>query len=291
MIELYLTYLKIEKGLSSNTIASYQTDIIKFAHFLERNNLAQDVTRITNIHISKFLTEVSSDGLSTTSIARMISSLRRLFIFAVSENLIPSNPTEATITPKIARKLPSVLTVEEVEKLINSPERKTPKGIRDSAILYLLYATGMRASELINIRCNQFNPSTQTVSPMGKGGKRRIIPVSREAIERVEKYLREVRPLWAKRSDHLFITVRGGKMTRQGLWKLIKTYALKSGIKKKLSPHTLRHSFASHMVERGADLRAIQSMLGHSDISTTQIYTHLTIHRLKEVIENFHPRG
>ncbi len=292
LIDRFLTYLTAVKGLSKNTLESYGRDILKFAVFLEEKNIT-GIERVGYNHILDFLTYLKEMGLRPKSISRALISIRQFFKFLLTEGFIDSDPAFFIRTPKIKRVLPEVLSIEDVEKLLSSPEESSPEGIRDKCMLEVLYATGIRVSELVELRLNDVNFELGYIIAYGKGSKERIVPIGDKAKNKLKEYLDTSRPklLKSRTSVNLFVTRLGKKMTRQGFWKIVKTYSKKSGITKKISPHTLRHSFATHLLERGADLRAIQIMLGHSDISTTQIYTHIERGRLKEVHKKYHPRS
>ncbi len=292
LIDSFLTYLTAVKGLSKNTLESYGRDILKLAVFLE----GKDITRIDQVgykHILDFLTYLKEQGLNTRSTSRTLISVRQFFKFLLTEKFIESDPTFLIRTPKIKMGLPETLSLEDVEKLLSSPDESSPEGIRDKSMLEVLYATGIRVSELVELGLNDVNFELGYIIAYGKGSKQRIVPIGEKAKIKLREYLDTSRPrlLKSRTSPHLFVTRLGRKMTRQGFWKIIKAYSRKSGLTKKISPHTLRHSFATHLLERGADLRAIQVMLGHSDISTTQIYTHIERERLKEVHKKYHPRS
>jgi integrase/recombinase XerD len=235
---------------------------------------------------------LSEKGLSDRSQARHISSLRVFFKFLAHERWIHSNPMGQMESPKTAQKLPHFLSEEEVEALLQAPDTKTPRGLRDQAMIELLYATGLRVTELLGLKTHEVDLTVGYVRTIGKGKKERIVPVGARALEAIKRYISEVRPLLnaGKRSEYLFLNRNGHALTRQWFWQAIKAYALKAGILKKMSPHVVRHSFATHLLNRGADLRSLQMMLGHADISTTQIYTHLTMDRLKEIHRRYHPR-
>ena len=284
----FLNYISVEKGLSKNTVESYERDIKKFNCFFRDKGLSD----ITKKEIIQFLSHLNSNGLSPTTISRNIVSLRSFYRFLVSEKEIASDPTENLESPKKWNRLPKTLTYDEVDRLINHNKGNDPSGIRDDAMIELLYACGLRVSELISLKMNNINLDTGFLITIGKGKKERIVPVGEVALNKIRRYLFSGRAalLKDKRSDYLFITWSGRPMTRQGFWKLIKKYAKEAGIKKAFSPHTLRHSFATHLLDHGADLRAVQMMLGHSDISTTQIYTHVSRERLKKVHKEYHPR-
>ncbi|MEM7008574.1 MAG: site-specific tyrosine recombinase XerD, partial [Thermodesulfobacteriota bacterium] len=240
-----------------------------------------------------FLSEFKKQGFSDTTTVRTIVSIKQFFKYLLLEKIIKEDPTSQIQTPKMKKSIPGVISLEDVEIILASPDESTPEGIRDLAMLEVLYATGIRVSELIGLKLNDVNFEMGFVIVYGKGSKERIVPIGEKAQEKLKIYMENSRPVLLKGKDakELFVTRRGKGMSRQGFWKLIKNYALKSGITKDISPHTLRHSFATHLLERGADLRTIQIMLGHSDISTTQIYTHVESERLKEIHKKYHPRS
>ena len=292
LLDSFLSYLAVEKGLSKNTLESYGRDVRKFVLYLDKNKIktVQDITYGT---ILDFLSDFKKQGFSDTTTVRNIVSIKQFFKYLLVEKIIKENPTSQIRTPRMKKSIPGVITLQEVERVLASPDESTPEGIRDTAMLEVLYATGIRASELIGLKLNDVNFEMGFVIVYGKGSKERIVPMGEKALEKLKPYMESSRPalLKTKESKALFVTRRGKGMTRQGFWKLIKTHAINSGIAKNISPHTLRHSFATHLLERGADLRSIQIMLGHSDISTTQIYTHVESERLKEIHKKYHPRS
>jgi len=292
LLDQFLNHLSIEAGLSSNTIESYRRDLERYIKFLQETKI-DSVDKITEEHITNFIVQLSRKGLAANSIARKLSSIRRLHKFLVTEGYSGFNPAGTLESPRLWRKLPMVLNVTEIEKLLNQPTQDNPLGLRDRAILEFLYATGVRISELINAKRKDILPEVELVRVIGKGQKERIIPIGKKSLKWVEKYLQESRPSLAKQNseDFLFLNKRGRYFSRMGLWKILRQYVNKSGIKKKVSPHTIRHSFATHLLEGGADLRAVQEMLGHADISTTQIYTHLDREYLKQEHRHYHPRS
>jgi len=292
LLDSFLAYLTIEKGLSKNTLESYGRDVRKFVLFLEENKISS-VQEIKYENILDFLSHFKKQGFSDTTTVRTIVSIKQFFKYLLLEKIINADPTSQIHTPKMKKSIPGVISLEDVEKVLASPNESTPEGIRDLAMLEVLYATGIRVSELIGLMLNDVNFEMGFVIVYGKGSKERIVPIGEQAQVKLKTYMELSRPLLLKQreSKELFVTRRGKGMTRQGFWKLIKTYALKSNITKPISPHTLRHSFATHLLERGADLRTIQIMLGHSDISTTQIYTHVENERLKEIHKKYHPRS
>ncbi len=292
MLDRFLHYLTVEKGLADNSISAYHHDLSRFLDYLEKKGM-QDVSAVDKLHLRTFLVRLRQEGLSARTVARNQVSLRVFFRFLVLEGLLQANPAEELDSPKTAKTLPQILTPEEVERLLEQPDPAKPLGIRDRAMLELLYATGMRVSELVRLPLTQLNLEGGYVVVYGKGSKERIVPLGSEAIKRVTRYLTAVREHLLKGRDNplLFLGRSGRGMSRQRFWKSIKLYGRKAGIRKRMTPHLLRHSFASHLLEGGADLRSVQMMLGHVDISTTQIYTHVTGERLKKVHKKFHPRG
>jgi len=292
LLDQFLNHLSLEAGLSSNTIDSYRRDLKGYLQFLEEGKVGS-VDLVSGREIAAFIQRLSEKGLMAASIARKLTSIRRFHRFLVSEGLAASDPTGVLESPKLWRKLPSVLTVGEIEKLLEQPKGKDLLAVRDKAILEFLYATGVRISELISLKRKNVLPEVELVRVMGKGEKERIVPIGREALRAAEVYLRESRPQLAKEhsEDVLFLNRNGLPFSRQGLWKMLRKYVLQAGIAKRVSPHTIRHSFATHLLEGGADLRAVQEMLGHADISTTQIYTHLDREYLKQEHLDHHPRS
>ena len=285
----FLHHLRVEKGLARNSVESYARDLIAFFSYLEKKALSP--LRATQADLMDFVSHLAG-RLSVRSIARNISALRVFYRFLVSEGQIETNPARLLSAPKLPRRLPGVLSRSEVERLLMQPDASTGRGERDRAMLELLYATGLRVSELTLLKIPNVNMEAGFVRTVGKGSKERIVPVGAKALEALKSYLENGRPSLLKRrsSSYLFIGPRGKALTRQGFWKIIKRYGRQAGIRKELTPHSLRHSFASHLLECGADLRSVQIMLGHSDISTTQIYTHVTRERLKEIHQKYHPR-
>jgi integrase/recombinase XerD len=288
-VDAYLMNLRVERGLSDNTLEAYARDLARFvSHLADRGVGLEEVDAA---HVTGFLISLGEGGLRARSQARAMSAVRGLFKYLARERRIRKDPTENVSLPHLTPRLPRLLSLEEVDELLEAPDETRPRGIRDAAMLHLLYATGLRVSELVTLRYSEVNMDALTVMPTGKGNKKRIVPMGEEAHDRLARYLAEVRPGWARRTDVLFVTSRGKGMTRQGFWKLLRRYALQVGVRKLPSPHWLRHSFATHMIENGADLRSVQAMLGHADISTTQVYTHLSRKHLREVVEKYHPRG
>jgi integrase/recombinase XerD len=292
LIDQYLNYLLIEKGLSSTTLESYSRDITRFQIFLRQNAVARLSEHDTPL-ILKHLIALRNAGLGARSRARHLVSIRGLYRFAVREKLLKHDPARLVDLPKTSLKLPDVLSVEEVTRLLEAPNTDKPLGMRDRAMLELLYAAGLRVSELINLKLQDVNLEAGFVRVLGKGSKERIVPFGSIANGKVATYLNESRKILLKNrvSPYLFVARAAQPITRQGFWKRLRRYALQVNFNKKVTPHSLRHSFASHLLEGGADLRAVQVMLGHVDISTTQIYTHVARQQLKKVHERFHPRG
>lgn len=288
--ELFLHYLAAEKRLALNTILSYQADLIAFFSFLSTEKKSAE---ITVEQLRCYLVFCRQKSISRRSISRKISTLRSFFRFLMTEKVISEDPTARLDLPKPGRSLPKVLCCAEVNKLLDDPQQRTPLFLRNSAMVHLLYATGMRVSELVNLPIASLNLTGSHVRVLGKGSKERLIPFGEKAAGKIRDYLQNGRPklLKGKISDALFITSRGKAMSRLRFWQIIKERGIQAGISKKISPHVLRHSFATHLLEHGADLRSVQMMLGHSDIATTQIYTHVDISRLKTLHQRFHPRG
>lgn len=289
IIETFLNALWLEFGLSENTLAAYGSDLNQFDKWL-KNLTLEDVAEAD---ISLFLLYRQKQGQSSRSAARMLSSLRRFYSYLLRENRLSVDPTSLIDAPHIGRSLPGSLSESEVEQLLQAPETVHALGFRDRTMLELVYAAGLRVSELVGITFQQINLRQGCVRIIGKGDKERLVPIGEEATSWLERYLSGARQdiLGSRQSDYLFVTARGSCMTRQAFWHIIKRYAKLAGIDKDLSPHTLRHAFATHLLNHGADLRVVQLLLGHSDLSTTQIYTHIAQHRLKEIHSKFHPRG
>lgn len=290
----YLHFLQVERQLSTNTLSSYRRDLESYIEHIHNVQAVQSLKAIERSHILIHLEALRGEGISARTIARHISSIRSFHQFLLREKLTDTDPTVHLEMPQIEQRLPKVLSIEEIERLISAPNREKPQGIRDIAMLELLYGTGMRISELIGLNLDDVHLTMGFVRVFGKGGKERIVPLGKSAIHTLDQYLQNARfKLQGKypKTDAFFINQRGKRLTRQGCWKLLKEHAKNAHIEKEITPHTLRHSFATHLIENGADLRAVQEMLGHADISTTQIYTHISKTRLSEVYKQFHPRA
>ncbi|MFF5993550.1 site-specific tyrosine recombinase XerD [Lysinibacillus sp. KU-BSD001] len=293
-IEDYIHFIRVERQLSNNTLASYRRDLVAYAQHLQEVQQVKSFNEVTRAHILLHLQNLRTEGKTARTVARHISSIRSFHQFLLREKVTTTDPTVHLEMPQLEQKLPKVLSIEEIDALISAPDRSKPQGIRDVAMLELLYASGMRISELIELNLEDIHLTMGFVRVFGKGGKERIIPLGRGALHAVSKYLERARyELQGNypKTDALFINRRGKRLTRQGCWKLLKQHAQAAHIQKELTPHVLRHSFATHLIENGADLRAVQEMLGHADISTTQIYTHVSKTRLSEVYKQFHPRA
>ncbi len=292
MLDRFLHYLTVERGYSDNTIEAYHHDLSRFMQYLEQKGIS-DISRVDRMDLRAFLLSLRQRGLSTRTIARNQVALRTFFRFLILEGVLEINPSEELESPKTVQALPEILTSREVEELLEQPDVTTPLGIRDRAMLEMLYATGMRVSELVGFPMNQVHLEAGYALIYGKGSKERAVPLGSEAVRWIDRYLQSVRSslTGGRESACLFVGRTGRGMSRQRFWKSLKDYGRKAGIRKRMTPHLLRHSFASHLLERGADLRSVQMMLGHVDISTTQIYTHVTGERLKKVHKKFHPRG
>ncbi|MEK3934794.1 site-specific tyrosine recombinase XerD [Sporosarcina sp. FSL W7-1349] len=292
-LEDYIHFLQVERQLSSNTISSYRRDLTDYIQSMEDAG-HPSINKVDRTAIIGHLQRLKMEGKSARTISRHISSIRSFHQFLLRDQVTDQDPTVHLELPKIEQKLPRVLSIDEIDRLIQAPDAATLQGKRDVALLELLYGTGMRVSELIGLDMQDIHLSMGFVRVFGKGGKERIIPLGRSAIQAVQCYVEEVRPRFTEKQrnvEALFVNMQGSRLTRQGCWKILKGHAQKAGIQKELTPHILRHSFATHLIENGADLRAVQEMLGHADISTTQIYTHVSKSRLKEVYVKFHPRA
>lgn len=293
-IEDYIHFIRVERQLSANTLASYRRDLESYAQHLQDVQQLKDYNEVHREHILLHLENLRAEGKTARTVARHISSIRSFHQFLLREKVTTTDPTVHLEMPQVEQKLPKVLSIEEIDALIAAPDRSKPQGVRDTAMLELLYASGMRISELTELNIEDIHLTMGFVRVFGKGRKERIVPLGRGALNALSNYLERARyELQGKypKTDALFISHRGKRLTRQGCWKIIKTHAEKARINKELTPHVLRHSFATHLIENGADLRAVQEMLGHADIATTQIYTHVSKTRLSEVYKQFHPRA
>ncbi len=288
ILKEYFSYLKLEKGLSSNTVESYGRDLYKFFTLTDK-----DYDKIEEKDISEYIIKLIADGISHRSVARNISALKSFFRYLQYTGRIKTNPLSFISQPKLWKNLPEYLTVEEVEKLLELPDVSKRGGLRDKSIIELMYSTGIRVSELVNLKVDKVNLDMDFITVSGKGNKERIVPFGDEAKRWLEKYLKEGREKFLKRrvSPYLYLSARGDKLTRQYIWKMLKKYGRMIGIGDKIKPHILRHSFATHLLEKGANLRLVQVLLGHSQISTTEIYTFISRKRIKEIYKKFHPRA
>ena len=289
----YLSVLRLERNLSENTILSYKNDLTSFLSFLEQKKV-DDPSQISINHITNFFNTLNESGLTSTTSARYFSSIKGFFIYMLMNKYIKENPIERLSSPKLSKNLPVVLTVEEINSIIDLPDTNTKLGLRDKSMLELLYACGTRVTEIINLKVSDLFFKEEIIRVFGKGSKERIVPIGSSAIHWVEEYLLKSRPLLEKKlksENIVFLNNRGMKISRMGVWKIINRYTTQSDVKREVHPHTFRHSFATHLLEGGADLRAVQEMLGHADISTTQIYTHIDRDYIKQIHKEFHPRG
>jgi integrase/recombinase XerD len=293
-ISSFLTHVQVEKGLATNTLSAYRRDLAKFEDFAKKRKLA--LAAVKRDDLVDFLASLYRQKLESKTVARHLVTLRNFFRHAQVQEAISEDPTALLESPKIRRSLPGYLRLEEVERLLELPDQTTPLGLRDRAMLEVLYSTGLRVSELTSLRVMDLDTKVGCVRCIGKGDKERIVPVGRKALAIVEKYLRDGRTALitsgrGPAGAFLFVNRRGGRLSRVGVWKIFSSYGRKAGLRVPLTPHMLRHSFATHLLERGADLRSVQLMLGHSDISTTQIYTHVVEERLKQIYKAHHPRA
>jgi integrase/recombinase XerD len=293
-IAAFLGFCKLEKGLSANTLESYARDLQRYGTFLDAEKISLNINDLASPDVvRRYLDYLRREGLSSRSSARHLSTLRNFYTFLLRDGRISADPTEHLRAPKQWRNIPKFLNLEQIEKILQMPDAGKPTGLRDRAMLELLYATGLRVSELCNAGLTDLDPRYGILRTTGKGNKTRIVPVGKEAIKAVEEYLRQGRAalLKGRASRYLFVTARGGCLTRQAFWNLLGSYARKAGYFHQVTPHVIRHSFATHLLERGADLRSVQMMLGHTDISTTQIYTHVMRSRLRQTLDRHHPRA
>ncbi len=293
-ITAFLTHVRVERGLSANTVTAYRRDLLKFDDFAKKRKLSLE--SVSRDNLVEFLASLYRQKLESRTVARHLVTLRNFFRFAQLQELISTDPSLNLESPKIRRSLPGYLRLEEIERLLAQPDDKTPLGLRDHAMLDVLYSTGLRVSELISLRVMDLDTAVGCIRCIGKGDKERIVPIGKKALALVERYLRDARPKLIGKGKQalattLFINRRGAPLSRVGVWKILSAYGRKAGLRSSLTPHMLRHSFATHLLERGADLRSVQLMLGHSDISTTQIYTHVVEERLKQIYKAHHPRA
>jgi integrase/recombinase XerD len=292
LVDRYINYLVVEKGLARATIESYSSDLNKFVKFLNSNKI-ENITDADSAVILKYLLYLRDKKIGARSRARYLVTIRGFYKFLVYEKVLAKDPAKMIDLPKSGLKLPDVLSIDEINSMLNAPDMSTSKGLRDAAMLELLYAAGLRVSELIHVKLQDINLEVGFVRTMGKGSKERVVPIGTYAKQKISDYLANSRPLLLRQhaSHYLFVAHAGKPMTRQAFWKLLKKYSVIVGIEKEITPHSFRHSFASHLLEGGADLRSVQMMLGHVDISTTQIYTHVARDHLKQLHEKYHPRG
>ncbi len=295
-IHVFLSYMRVEKGLSQNTILAYGRDLKRFSRFLtKRKKLTLET--VNREDVVDFLSGLYKEKLDSRSVARYLVSLRGIFKYMLMEEMISVDPTENLESPKIRHSLPTYLRVEEVDRILAAPNLETPIGLRDRAMLEVLYSTGLRVSELLNLRLSDLDTRMGSIRCIGKGDKERLVPIGRKAIAAVEQYLANARPKFVRSGSPapfaqvLFLTRNGRRLARISIWKILHDYGIKVGLRGHLTPHKLRHSFATHLLEGGADLRSVQLMLGHADISTTQIYTHVVEERLKQIYKAHHPRA
>src|SRR3984957_1008054 len=293
--DAYLNYIRVERGLSRNTLEAYGSDLYKFTEFLLNRRLS--LARVKRDDVVDFLSTLYRSGLDSRSVARHLVTVRSFFKFLVTDGIVNTDPTTNLESPKIRQTLPSFLSVKEIEKLLTLPDVHTPLGLRDRALLDVLYSCGLRVTELVSLRGDNIDFELGCIRCIEKGDKERLVPIGRKALESVQKYMAEARPRLmrsrrrAKLTNAIFLNRQGGQLGRVGIWKILAAYGRAMGLRKKLTPHKLRHSFATHLLDRGADLRSVQMMLGHADISTTQIYTHVMEDRLKNVYKAHHPRA
>jgi integrase/recombinase XerD len=293
--DAYLNYIRVERGLSRNTLDAYAGDLFKFTGFLLDRRI--NLMRVKRDDVVDFMSSLYRRGLDSRSVARHLVTVRSFFKFLVTDGVVKTDPTINLESPKIRQTLPSFLTVKEVERLLALPDLETPLGLRDRALLDVLYSCGLRVTELVSLRADNIDFELGCIRCIGKGDKERLVPIGRKALESVQKYMSQARPKLmrsrrrAKPTNAIFLNRQGGQLGRVGVWKILAAYGQSMGLRKKLTPHKLRHSFATHLLDRGADLRSVQMMLGHADISTTQIYTHVMEDRLKNVYKAHHPRA
>jgi integrase/recombinase XerD len=293
LVDAFLDYITVERGLAVNTRLAYRLDLTQFVEYMRRRRIDQ-LSSVTRQHITEYLLEQRKRGLSTTSIARQLAALRMFYRFLVREKMLAADVTQLIDSPKLWRRLPHSLDTADMEALLAAPNIRTKLGLRDRALLELMYAAGLRVSEVSHLTLNDLNAEAGFLRTVGKGSKERIVPVGKQAIHWLQRYVAEARPHLSRRAPsrpEIFLSTRGQMLNTKTIWGLVQKYARIAGITKHLSPHTLRHSFATHLLNNGGDLRVIQEMLGHADISTTQIYTHVDQSRLKDTHYRFHPRS
>lgn len=292
VISQFLATIQVEKGVSPHTVSAYQSDLLQWVAFL-RVACVEDIEQVNKMHVLDYVAHVRARGLAARSQSRQLSAIKQLFLFALRDKLISINPAADIDAPKQPKTLPHYLSTAEIETLLEAPRQTTPRGMRDYAMLLTLYATGLRVSELVHLQLNDIDTTRGWLKAHGKGSKERVVPLGEKALAALESYLTTTRPVLLKglQSPYLFVARRGKPLTRQAFWEQLKRYARLAGITKNISPHQLRHSFATHLLEGGADLRAVQVMLGHSDLSTTEIYTHVNKERLKRLYQTHHPRA
>ncbi len=291
LVDDFVHYLTVERGLAKNSLLAYGRDLAKFSRYLKAKG--RNPRQVRQGEINEFARRLSGEGLAAKSIARALNAVRMFYRYLVMEKIVLEDPTAQVRGPRTTKSLPRFLTLEEVDHLLSAADVSTPLGVRDAAMVELLYATGLRVSEMISLRVRDLSLEAGYLRCVGKGSKERLVPLGRGAADRLRAYLDEARPRLLKGTARpaLFLNNRGGPMSRQGFWKILKKHGRAVGLRGKLSPHVLRHSFATHLLERGADLRSVQMMLGHADISTTQIYTHINRERLRAIYRDFHPRA
>ncbi len=293
LLDKYIRHLALEKALAENTLFAYQNDLARYHTFLKENNIT-DVEQITPLILQNFIGQLYDAGLSGSSLARNFSALRGWHQFLVLNGWAQNDPTEILETPRLKRSLPAVLSVEEIFGIMDQPDVESALGIRDRAMLEMLYGCGLRISELLNLKMNAVYPDDALVRILGKGGKERFVPIGEEALHWLKIYLGRVRPVMAAgvgSRNVIFLNNRGRPLTRMGFWKILRKYVIQANISTEVHPHTFRHCFATHLLENGADLRSVQELLGHADISTTQIYTHVSRKQLADIYKRYHPRG
>ena len=291
LIDDFVHYLTVERGLAKNSLLAYGRDLVKFSRYLKAKG--RNPRQVRQGEINEFARRLSAEGLAPKSIARALNAVRMFYRYLVMEKIVAEDPTAQVRGPRTTKSLPRYLTLEEVDQLLSAADVSTPLGVRDAAMVELLYATGLRVSEMVSLRVRDLSLEAGYLRCVGKGSKERLVPLGRAAADRLRAYLDGARPRLLKGTARpsLFLNNRGGPMSRQGFWKILKKHGRAVGLRGKLSPHVLRHSFATHLLERGADLRSVQMMLGHADISTTQIYTHINRERLRAIYRDFHPRA